>query len=45
MEFILSLYVLYEHNFEEFGFEEDVDETWSHLYDCEVEKEKVSDDG
>lgn len=42
MELVLGLYVLQEEYFEEFGFEEDVDETRSHLYNCEVEEEDVS---
>lgn len=45
MKFSLGLDVLEKDDFEKVSLQEDVDDAWAHLNDCEIEEEDLSDDG
>lgn len=45
MELALWLYILEEHNLKEVSFEENVDQSWSHLDDSDVEEESWAKNG
>lgn len=45
MKFSLGLDVLEKDDFEKVSLQEDVDDAWAHLDDCEIEEEDLSDDG
>lgn len=45
MKFSLGLDVLEKDDFEKVSLQEDVDDAWAHLNDCEIEEEDLPDDG
>ncbi len=45
MKFSLGLDVLEKDDFEKVSLQEDVDDAWAHLNDCEIEEEDFPDDG
>lgn len=45
MKFSLGLDVLEKDDFEKVSLQEDVDDAWAHLDDCEIEEEDLPDDG
>lgn len=45
MKFSLGLDVLEKDDFEKVSLQENVDDAWAHLNDCEIEEEDLPDDG